>query len=64
VGELDGFKNRHVIEDGEELDVMSCGREEDVRVEVCDDCALALGNWDVFIASAFDDSERDGFGRH
>jgi hypothetical protein len=33
-------------------------------VEVCDDCALALGNGDVLMAGALDDSKRYVFLRH
>lgn len=33
-------------------------------MKVCDNGAFALGNGDVFMACAFDDSERDGFLRH
>jgi hypothetical protein len=36
----------------------------DIRVEVCDDCALALGNGDVLMAGALDDSKRYVFLRH
>lgn len=38
--------------------------EGDVRVEVRDDGALALGNGDVFAACALDDGERNGVLRH
>ena len=36
----------------------------DLRVEICDDCALALGDGDVLIARALDDGERYVFLRH
>ena len=36
----------------------------DLRVEVCDDGALALGDGDVLIARALDDGERYVFLRH
>jgi hypothetical protein len=37
---------------------------KNLRVEVCDDCALALGNWDEFLTCTFDDGKRDVFLRH
>jgi hypothetical protein len=40
------------------------GSERHVRVEVCDNGTLALGNGDEFVAGAFDDGEGDGFLRH
>lgn len=36
----------------------------DLRVEVCDDGALALGDGDVLMARALDDGERYVFLRH
>jgi hypothetical protein len=33
-------------------------------MEVCDDSALAVGNWDEFVASAFDDCKRNWLLRH
>jgi hypothetical protein len=36
----------------------------DVRVEVCDDRALTLGDGDELMARSFDDGKRDGFLRH
>jgi hypothetical protein len=37
---------------------------EDARVEVCDDGAFAGGDWDIFMACAFDNGEGNGFLRH
>jgi hypothetical protein len=37
---------------------------EYTRVEIGDDGAFAGGDWDVFMACAFDDGEGDGFLRH
>lgn len=36
----------------------------DVRVEICDDCAFAVGDGNVLLACAFDDGKRDVFLRH
>jgi hypothetical protein len=37
---------------------------ENIRVEVCNDGALALRDGNVLMACAFDDGKRDGFLRH
>lgn len=34
---------------------------DNIRVEICDNGALALGNRNVLMAGAFDDGKRDGF---
>lgn len=44
---------------------MCNGREgRDLRVEICDNCALALRDRDVLMSCAFDDRERNGVLRH
>ena len=44
---------------------MCNGRQgRDLRVEICDNCALALRDRDVFLACAFDDREGNSVLRH
>lgn len=40
------------------------GEGDDIRMKVCNDRALALGNWDVLVTRALNDGEWDVSLRH
>ncbi len=45
-------------------DTVVSGSEVNLRVEICDNRALACRNGDVFVTGTLDDCERNGFERH
>lgn len=47
-----------------EVVVVWCSGLVDIRVEVCDDGALTLGDGDILMSRALDDGERYVFLRH
>ena len=63
-GALDGKTRSLVWRRGGDVDVVRCSGLVDLRVEVCDDGALAVGDGDVLMSRALDDGERYVFLRH